>query len=56
MFWQPAPPPGTPVDAKRESQRLRQNAALGSVASAGDTPIIQKRSQTGILDTILGKF
>ena len=56
MFWKPAPAPGTPVDAQRESQRLRQNAALGTPASAGDTPIIQQRSQTGILDTILGKF
>ncbi len=56
MFWKSAPPPGTPVDAQRESQRLRQNAALGSTASAGDTPIIQQHRESGILDTILGKF
>ncbi len=51
MFWKPKPQPGTPVDAQRESKRLRQNAALGSAANAGDTPIIQQRRQ-GILDSI----
>lgn len=43
MFWQPAPPAGTVVDPVRESQRLRQNAALGQSPEAGDTPIIQRR-------------
>ena len=51
MFWKPAPPPGTAVDAQRESQRLRQNAALGSSPQNGDTPIIQRRQQ-GLLDSI----
>ena len=51
MFWKPAPPPGTPVDPARESQRLRQNAALGSPPQSGDTPIIQRRRQ-GLLDSI----
>ena len=45
MFWQAAPPPGTPVDPVRESQRLRQNAALGQPTDSGDTPIIQRRRQ-----------
>ena len=43
MFWQAAPAPGTSVDPTRESQRLRQNAALGQPTDAGDTPIIQRR-------------
>lgn len=43
MFWQAPPTPGTLVDAERESQRLRQNAALGQPGDAGDTPIIQRR-------------
>lgn len=43
MFWQSPPPPGTVVDAKRESQRLRQDAALGQSPQAGDTPIIQRK-------------
>ena len=43
LFWRPAPPAGTAVDPVRESQRLRQNAALGQSQEAGDTPIIQRR-------------
>lgn len=43
MFWRSAPPPGTVVDPVRESQRLRQNAALGQPVENGDTPIIQRR-------------
>ncbi len=34
MFWRPAPPAGTAVDPARESQRLRQNAALGQPVEA----------------------
>lgn len=45
LFWQAAPPPGTPVDAARESARLRENAALGQSPSTGDTPIIQRKRQ-----------
>lgn len=45
MFWQSAPPPGTPVDPVRESARIRQNAALGQSVQAGDTPIIQRKRQ-----------
>ena len=41
LFWRPAPEPGVPVDAARESQRLRENAALGRQTSEGATPIIQ---------------
>lgn len=49
MFWQPSPPPGTVVDATRESQRLRQGAALGQSPLSGDTPIIQ-RKRRGLFD------
>ncbi len=51
MFWRTPPRPGTVVDAARESQRLRQNAALGQPAEDGTTPIIQRR-RPGILDSI----
>ncbi len=44
MFWKPAPQAGTVVDPVRESQRLRENAALGQTVDTGDTPIIQRRS------------
>ncbi len=52
MFWQSPPPAGTLVDAERESRRLRENAALGQSAEAGDTPIIQpkRKSILGELD------
>ncbi|MFC3126979.1 DUF3035 domain-containing protein [Pseudoroseomonas globiformis] len=45
MFWRDAPPPGTAVDAGREAQRLRENAALGRDSVEGETPIIQRRRQ-----------
>ncbi|GAC1344969.1 MAG: DUF3035 domain-containing protein [Acetobacteraceae bacterium] len=45
LFWQAAPQPGTPVDPVRESQRIRQNAALGQSTDTGNTPIIQRRRQ-----------
>ena len=43
MFWRPAPEPGVIVDPQRESKRLRENAALGQSAEAGDTAIIQRK-------------
>jgi len=47
MFWRPAPPPGTVVDPTRETQRLRENSALGRPVEDGTTPIIQ-RQRTGL--------
>ncbi|PZW37859.1 beta-barrel assembly complex subunit BamF [Humitalea rosea] len=47
MFWRDTPPPGIAVDPARESQRLRENAALGRPGVEGETPIIQ-RQRTGI--------
>ncbi|UPY34970.1 DUF3035 domain-containing protein [Sediminicoccus sp. KRV36] len=46
LFWRPTPEPGIPVDAARESQRLRENAALGRGLSEGQTPIIQPQRRT----------
>ncbi len=47
LFWREVPPsPGVPVDAARESQRLRENAALGRSLSDGQTPIIQPQRRT----------
>lgn len=45
LFWRDAPPPGEAVDASRESQRLRENAALGKPASVGDTPQIERKQR-----------
>ena len=46
IFWRDPPPPGIAVDPARERARLRENAALGVEASAGDTPIQQPREQS----------
>lgn len=52
LFWRaPQLTPGVPVDAARESQRLRENAALGRDASEGQTPIIQPQ-RTTVLDSL----
>ena len=41
IFWRDPPPPGTPVDPTRESQRIRENAALGRDVESGETPVVQ---------------
>ncbi|HVC59799.1 MAG TPA: DUF3035 domain-containing protein [Acetobacteraceae bacterium] len=43
LFWQSPKPKGIVVDAKKEAQRLRENAALGESPQMGDTPIIQPK-------------
>ena len=53
LFWQAAPPPGTQVDASKETQRLRENAALGTDPTVGTTPIIQQQKK-GFLQGIFG--
>ena len=49
MFWHGNGPPGTVLDATAESRRLRENAALGQPATAGDTPIIQDKPKSSFL-------
>lgn len=51
LFWREPLPPGSVVDARAESDRLRENRALNRPANAGETPII-KRRQRGILEGI----
>ena len=46
IFWKEPEKPGIALDSRRESQRLRENAALGREATEGETPIIQ-RTQSG---------
>lgn len=45
MFWRPAEAPGTLVDPAKETDRLRENAALGKEATEGETPTIQRRKK-----------
>lgn len=42
MFWRGPDAAGTPLDARREAQRLRENAALGRPPTEGETPVIQR--------------
>ena len=42
VFWRKKTPPTSLVDPKMEAERLRDNAALGKPATAGETPIIEK--------------
>ncbi|KIL97083.1 hypothetical protein CCC_00144 [Paramagnetospirillum magnetotacticum MS-1] len=45
MFWRKAEPPGSAVDASKETQRLRENQALGKSVSEGETPQVQRRKR-----------
>jgi len=45
MFWREPPKPGIVVDPEKESQRLRENAALGQSPENGDTPIVQPKKR-----------
>jgi hypothetical protein len=50
MFWKSSPTPGTLLDPSAESQRLRENAALGQSPTVGQSPIIQdKKPSSGWL-------
>lgn len=45
IFWRKPEEPGTVIDAQKEAQRLRENAALGRPATEGDTPTISRRER-----------
>lgn len=45
LFWRKPLQPGVVVDASKEAQRLRQNAALGQSPDTGDTPIVQPKQR-----------
>lgn len=45
MFWRKTEPPGAAVDASKETQRLRENQALGKSLSDGETPQVQRRKR-----------
>lgn len=50
LYWRKPNSEAAQVDATRESQRLRQNAALGKGPDVGDTPIIQPRKSGWFTD------
>jgi hypothetical protein len=45
LYWRKPNTQHVQVDAQKESQRLRENAALGEPPDAGDTPIIQQKKE-----------
>lgn len=45
IFWRKPDPPGTVVDPLKESQRLKENAAIGKAPTEGDTPVIKKKKK-----------
>jgi len=52
VFWRDTEPNSGPlVDPRKESQRIRENQALGKPANSGETPVIQRR-QKGLLEGI----
>jgi hypothetical protein len=53
MFWRTPEQPGIAVDPRRESQRLRENAALGREPTEGETPIIQRARSSNPLTNLL---
>jgi hypothetical protein len=53
IFWQPPEQPGVALDARRESQRLRENSALGREATEGETPIIQRSRSSNPVTRLL---
>jgi len=43
MFWNDKKEPGTVVDATKESQRIRENQALGKDVTDGEVPIVKEK-------------
>lgn len=51
VFWRSPEPYGTVVDPVAETERLRENQALGKPATEGQTPIVIRRRR-GVLEGI----
>ncbi len=51
IFWRDPDPQGDLVDARAESDRLRENRALNRPVNTGETPVI-KRRQRGLLEGV----
>jgi hypothetical protein len=45
LYWRKPNTQHVQVDAQKEAQRLRENAALGEGPDVGDTPIIQEKKE-----------
>jgi Protein of unknown function (DUF3035) len=45
LYWRKPDTQHVQIDAQKESQRLRQNAALGESPDVGETPIIEQKKR-----------
>jgi len=45
LFWKKPEPEGVVVDAQKETQRIRENQALGKPITEGETPSIKRRGR-----------
>jgi hypothetical protein len=52
LFWRKPQEAGVIIDANKEADRLKTNAAAGKAPTEGDTPTIKRKSR-GILDGLL---
>lgn len=52
LFWRKPQEPGVIIDASKEQQRLKDNAATGKGPTDGDTPVIKRKSR-GVFDGLL---
>jgi hypothetical protein len=52
LFWRKPQEPGVVIDASKEQQRLKDNAAAGKGPTDGETPVIKRRSR-GVFDGLL---
>lgn len=52
LFWRKDAEPGVIIDANKEADRLKANAASGRAPTEGETPTIKRKSR-GILDGLL---
>lgn len=46
LYWRKPNNQPVQIDAQKEAQRLRENAALGEGPNVGETPIIQQKKQS----------
>lgn len=52
MFWREVPPDEQVVDATKEAQRLRENAAAGQPVTEGETPVVIERKEKALLEDV----
>jgi len=52
LFWRKKSPGGTAVDPVAERRRLQENAALGRAPLAGDSPQIERKKASSLLERL----